>query len=289
MSTPHHDGGIVVPGGLSLQGPHRVESFATCPQLEAFGHEMHLRSIFPKEPTDVGVLWHAGLAYHYGAQMNPRPDWLVYANATEIIERMGVGKPRSFIDTTLQMMAAYRTAYAVDDLRPVLVEHQFVVYFPNGEPYSCRTDLLAWQWLPAENRWRLVIVDHKNVGKMGNEGAKYHLDRQMVTNLVLARANGYPVEAVIINAQSRRNYECRRFEVPINIYNFNRLSADTNYWLDRMKEARQSYPDPTNRPRHSGACVRKFGPCDYYSLCWEGGSIDEFHVPAEYLNRRGTP
>jgi hypothetical protein len=281
MSTPHSDPAhrqeVITPGGLSVQGPHRVESFAKCPQMEAFGHELHLRSIYPREATDVGVLWHDGLAYHYAAQLPVKPDWYVYKDSSEIIERRGATMPRSFVDTALAMMAKYREAYAVDDLHPILIEHQFVVTFPNGEPYSCRTDLLAWQWVTVpEPRWRCVVVDHKNVGKMGNESAKYYLDRQMVTNLALARAHGYPVEAVLVNVQSRRTYECRRFEVPINPIHYNRLFADTIYFLDQMKAVRQTHLDQSNRPRNTAACVGKFGQCDYYSLCWEGGSVGEF-------------
>jgi Trm5-related predicted tRNA methylase len=132
-----------------------------------------------------------------------------------------------------------------------------------------------WVTVP-EPRWRCVVVDHKNVGKMGNESAKYYLDRQMVTNLALARAHGYPVEAVLVNVQSRRTYECRRFEVPINPIHYNRLFADTIYFLDQMKAVRQTHLDPSNRPRNTAACVGKFGQCDYYSLCWEGGSVGEF-------------
>lgn len=290
MSTPHRDYSFVAPGGLSLQGPHRVESFADCPQKEAFGHELHLRSIYPKESTDTGVLWHDGLAYHYAAQMEKKPEWYVYAHAEEVIRRHAAAEPKlgEFVDNALRMIAAYRQVYAVDDLRPILVEHQFVVTFPNGEPYSCRTDLLAWQWITVpEPRWRCVIVDHKNVGKIGNEAAKYYLDRQMVTNLVLARAHGYPVEAVLVNVQSRNNYECRRFDVPINPIHFARFFADTIYYLDGMKLVRQTHPDPMDRPRRTGACTGKYGKCDYYSLCWEGGSLGEFTVPEDVLRRRG--
>lgn len=290
MSSPRHDGPIlaaevVAPGGLSLQGPHRVEAFATCPQLEAFAHELHLRSIFPKEPTDVGVLWHAGLAYHYAKGLNPRPPWYVYSDGFECIERMGATKPREFIDTARRMLEAYQLAYVTDAFTPLLVEHQFVVYFPNGEPYSCRSDTVGWMDYGTPGQ-RLVVMDHKGVGRMGNEGAKYAIDSQMATNLALARACGYDIKEIVINAQSRRTYECRRFTVPINSAAYARIGSDVQYYLDQMKAIRQSHPDPMNRPRNRGACVRKYGPCEFIELCWGGAGMDQFHVPADHVRKR---
>lgn len=289
MSTPHHDGPIVSPGGPSLQGPHRVEAFALCPQLEAFGHEMHLRSIFPKEPTSVGTMIHAGLAYYYGLQLKERPAWLVYDSPLTMIELEGKksGYPQDFINTSKAAYESYVGHYhGRDSLNPVLVEHQFVITASNGEPYSCRTDLLAWD----RERGVFVIVDHKCVGKIGNEGAKYHVDRQMTTNIWLARLHGYDVRGAVINAIHRKPpYECVRFDVPTNEINFERIADDTAYYLAKMRQVRLSHPDPRNRPRNTGACVgwkhedevspefkRAFGPCEYYGLCWQGQAIEQF-------------
>lgn len=288
MSGPRRDGSPVWPGGGSLQGPHRLAAFSLCPQMEAYGYELHLRPIIDKVAPKVGTLVHAGLAYRYAAMLPERPDWFVYADGYEAIRELGYDRP-DFRDEALNMFAAYEAHYKPNIWRPLLVEYQFVVTFPNGEPYSCRTDMLC------EDQWGVQwIVDHKTCGRLsGSITAKYCIDRQMVTNLALARMCGYNPQGVIINEISRQpTPQFQRGEVGINPTAYNRLWADTNYYLDRIAAVRQSHPDPRQRPRNTDACESKYGgTCDFYGLCWGGATEHEFKVPAEFEHgreKRGT-
>lgn len=272
--------GVVWPGGPSKQGPHRVGSFALCPQLEAFAHELHLRLAQEKAATAIGTLVHVGLAYRY-AMMLPRdqwPSWLVYPDPMTAIAVCGWNNQTAAYEAQ-RVFYAYCMKYQVNIWTPVLVEHQFEVAF-DGEPYTARTDLLAIE------SGEYVLIDHKTVTKLSrNIGTSYRGDRQMLTGLALARAAGYDVKRVIINALSKEYPEpqCERYDVPISSTAFYRLGEDTRHYLQRMVEVRKQYPDPWNRPRNWDACVRKYGRCDYYPLCVEGY---EPHILAEYVRKR---
>lgn len=295
MSGPRRPDSPVWPGGPSLQGPHRVASFTLCPQMEAYGHELHLRPIIDKATTGIGTLVHAGLAYRYAAMLPVRPEWFVYPEGYTAIRELGFDRP-DFRDAAIEIFAAYEARYAVNIWRPILVEHQFVVHFANGEPYSCRTDLLA-----ADAWGRIWVIDHKTCGRLsGSLTAKYCVDRQMITNLALAKVCaaqfGYDpnaVAGVIVNEMSRQSpSQFQRGEIGISAIAYGRLWEDTIYYLDRMKAVRQAHPDPRKRPRNTDACESKYGgTCDFYGLCWGGASEAEFKIPAEYEHgreKRGT-
>lgn len=278
--APRRDNSPVWPGGPSLNGPHAVGSFALCPQLHAYAHELHLRPVQEKLPTAVGTLVHAGLAYRYAAPLKPRPDWFIYRDGYEAINALA--KREEFRDLALAIFAAYETHWTVDPWEPVLVEHQFVVQL-GPLPYSARTDLLALE------NGEYVLIDHKTIKSLSDGiPAKYAADRQMLTGLAIARANGYDVRRVVINAVTREMPypSFRRYDVPINHEAFERLGADTQYYIDRMAEVRAAYPDPMNRPRNWDACVNVFGPCEFHGLCTGRGNFHDFHVPEEHLYGR---
>lgn len=282
MSSPRRDSSIVWPGGSSLNGPHAVGAFALCRQLHAYAHVLHLRPMLKKQSTEVGNLIHAGLAYRYGAMLPEKPDWYVYTDGYEAISTLGARYP-NYMETALTIFDAYQRYYAVNVWTPVAVEHQFVVQFEHG-PYSCRTDLLAIE------DGRYVIVDHKSVGKIAaNTGQRYATDYQMLTNLAITRALGYPVERVVINAMSREmpNPAFARFDVPINEVFYNRLGVDTAYYISEMRRIEKEFPDPRSRPRNPDACVSKvYGICDFHGLCSGTQDEVEFEVPENYTHGR---
>lgn len=284
MSSPHRDTSNVWPGGPSLNGPHAVGSFALCPQLHAFAHELHLRPVIERQATAVGTLVHAALAYRYAAPLNPRPEWFVYKDGYEAIRKLA--SRDDFADLALHVFAAYEEHYARvgDPWTPVLVEHQFVVDFAHGK-YSARTDLLA-----IENG-EYVLIDHKILGKISDSlRGQYAADRQMMTGLAIARASGYDVKRVVINAanKDRPVPSFRRYDIPINHTAFASLGRDTAYYVALQAAVRNQFPNPYDRPRNWDACTRKYGQCDYFGLCTGTDDLNSFHVPAEHLQGRLT-
>jgi hypothetical protein len=256
-----------------------VGSFAVCPQLEAFSHELGLRLADERPATAIGTLTHVGLAYRYAAMLpqDRQPSWLVYRDPRTgypdpllAIAICGWKTP-TYAQEAQRIFSWYCSWYKVNVWTPVLVEHQFEVTFPNGAAYTARTDLLC-----VENS-EYVLVDHKTVPRLNPSiGRDYRADRQMLTGLALARAAGYDVKRVVINALSKEQPmpQFKRYDVPVSAVAFERLGADTGYYLERMQEVRRLYPDPWNRPRNADSCVRKFGRCDYYALCTEGPTAD---------------
>jgi hypothetical protein len=267
---------VVFPGGASKQGPHRVGAFAICPQLEAFSQDLRLRPSIEKDAPLIGTLVHAGLAYRYAAMMPERPSWFVYPDGRWAIWILGQSSGRmDAAAEALRVFDAYEACYTVNVWQPLLVEYQFEVEM-EGEPYTCRTDLLA-----IENG-EVCLIDHKTQKKLSARTAsEYRADRQMLTGLALARSAGYDVRRVIINAMSKE-FPPRfgRFDVPVSAEAYGRLGADTRYYLRQMRETRQAYPDPMNRPRNLDSCVRKYGICDFWPVCTDG-----IHRLVEYTKR----
>lgn len=279
--------GAVWPGGSSKQGPHRVGAFDICAQLEGFGYELNLRPAIEKEPTKIGTLVHVGLAYRYGMLLAQKPDWLVYPDGRYAIWICGSDRP-DLAQEALRIYDAYCAHWdaltasgAYPAIRPLLVEHQFEATFrmPDGstEPYTARIDLLA------EVGNEIWLLDHKCGGKLSyHTGASYRSDRQMLTQLALARLDHYNVNRVVINAMSREYPESKfgRFEVPISHEAYARLGIDTAYVLERMRDVRKRWPDPRNRPRNYDACLRKYGKCDFADVCTNGD-----HELIQYVKR----
>ena len=280
-------GHAIWPGGASLQGPHRVGAFDLCPQLEGFGYELNLRPAIEKEATKVGTLVHVGLAYRYGVLLPVKPDWLVYPDGRYAIWICGADRP-DLAQEALRIYDAYCAFYdpliargMVVPWQPVLVEHQFVSQFtmPDGstEPYSARIDLMA------QVGNELWLIDNKTGSKLSNHtGTSYRADRQMLTQLALARLFGYNISRVVINAMSREWPEAKfgRFEVPISHEAYARLGEDTAYVLERMRDVRKRWPDPRKRPRNLDSCLRKYGRCDFYDICTNGD-----HELIQYVRR----
>jgi len=267
----------IFPGGASKQGPHRVGAFATCPQLEGFGYEVKLRSLYEKPATAIGTLFHVGLAYRYAMMMpkDKQPSWLVYPDARTALWTCGQDKPEAALEA-LRLFDAYQANYTTNIWLPLLVEHQFEVEM-EGEPYTARIDLLAVDCQTNE----IVLIDHKSQAKLRAATATdYRADRQMLTGLALARSAGYDVRRVVINAASKEvPPRFGRFDVPISEIAYSRLGEDTRHVLRQMKDTRARHPDPMNRPRNWDCCVRKYGICEYWNLCTDGlQHIDEFVV-----------
>lgn len=254
-------------------------AFLICPQYHGFGYEMGLRPVEDKEALILGSLVHVGLAYHYGLRMNPRPEWMVYPTPVDPDPRVALwtcGQDNLDIaQKALNLFDEYVAFYNVPTLQPILIEHQFdSILDIDGVPekYTLRIDLLATDTTTNE----LVLVDHKSVYKFSKwTGVDYRTDREMLTGLALCRAYGYDVKRVIINGMQKGTKEnpkprFQRFDVPVSEDAYNRLGGDIMHGIRMMRLTKQAYPDPTNRPRTSESCVRKFGRCQYYPVCADG-------------------
>ncbi len=253
-----------------------VGAFCTCPQLHAFGYEMGLKAVDEKPARAIGTLVHAALAYRYGALLPERPAWMVYPtpqapDPREALWTIGGGNYEAKVEA-LRIFDAYQAYYPTPRWRPVLVEHQFevVINLPSGPVrYTLRMDLLGHDVYDGA----LCLVDHKSAYKLSkNTGLDYRTDREMLTALWLCRANGYNVQRVVINAMTKEHPTPRfgQFDVPISDEAYGRILDDTAYLLQQMRNVKQTFPDPTKRPRSYEQCLRKYGICDMRALCSDG-------------------
>lgn len=257
-------------------------AFVLCPQLHAFGYEMGLQPTERKEPLVVGTLLHVGMAYRYGARLNPRPAWMVYPtpeapNARDAIWTIGHAD-RDLAEKVLRLFDAYEAYYHTPTLQPVLVEHQLEALFNiDGQQvrYTLRIDLLAHDHSD-QGRGALTLFDHKTRSKLSKwVGQNYRTDREMLSGLALCRLAGYNVERVAINALQKGTKEkpepvFQRYEVPVSEEAYGRLGAEIEFWLRRLRDIRVTHPDPANRPRAYESCIRAYGRCDFYEVCADG-------------------
>jgi len=277
---------IIRPGhrfGPKPEGPqiHRtscssIGSFAVCPQVHAFGYEMGLKAADEKPARKIGSLVHVALAYHYGAMLPVRPEWMVYPTPQSPDPRhalwtcaQGDGE---IATEALRIFDAYVAFYPTPIWKPILVEHQFdVVMDVDGTPerYTLRIDLLAEDMRDGA----LCLIDHKSAYKITrNTGLGYRADREMLTALALCRANGHDVKRVVINAMTKENPEPHfgRFDVPISAEAYSRIGQDTAFLIRQMRAVSSAYPDPRSRPRVYESCISKFGVCDFWAICSDG-------------------
>lgn len=260
---------VVTPGERNYKGigPSHLSTFASCPQRAAFQYEAHLEPVgdTKREPARIGELVHVGLAYRYGAMLPQRPGWMVYPSPAEAIAAVGAERP----DLTLQaqrIFAWYEYVYQKENVVPVLVEA--VLNAPLEEEWvAARVDFVGWI------DGILTVADHKVQKTLHKATASImSTDRQMLTILAAARANGYDVQRVMLNGMTRDYPEpkFRRFDVQISHDAYGRLGQDTLYYLRQRRVMRDMYPDPYNRPRNFDACMTRFGLCPFHKLCRDG-------------------
>lgn len=262
------------PGDKNVRGPgpYRLDSFASCPQAEGFGYEARLTPLLSRDAMEIGSLVHAALAYHYGVKLTQRPQWFVYTDPYQAVDQLAValGRP-DLIDLAKMIYAWYAYQYQNDIWNPVLVEHQFQWNLGGEKFFTGRIDLIA------EEYGDLVLIDHKIKGTLPRStGYLLSMDRQMMTNLVLARANGYDIKRVYINGITRGGKPTPlstpafgRFAVPISAEAYSHFAQDTTYYLAQREAIKAAFPDPMNRPRNTKACYGQF-KCEFIPLCEDG-------------------
>lgn len=270
-SLPHVP---IWPGDKNVRGagPYRVNAFSSCPQLEGFNYEAKLTPLVEKDALPIGSLGHAALAYHYAARLPVRPAWMVYTDPYDAIEKLANAINRQdLIDICKGIYAWYAHYYQNDPWIPVLVEHQFQ-WKLGDDFFTCRTDLIAMEY------GDLILADHKIKGRLPRStGSSLSMDRQMLTNLVLARANGYDIKRVYINGITKGGHPTPmspptfgRFPVPVSTEAYNRFGQDTAYYLAQRAAVKKAFPDPMNRPRNTNACYTPYGACEFKPLCEDG-------------------
>jgi len=254
-----------------------IEAFSICAQYHGLAYDGGLKAADEKPARAIGTLVHVGLAYRYGALLPTKPEWMVYPtpqapDPRHAIWTIGHDNPEAR-DEALRVFDAYQEFHTTNTLQPVLVEHQFetILPIPGGPPerYTLRIDLLAYDMLTGQ----LCLIDHKSAYKLTkNTGYGYRADREMLTALMLCRANGHDVQRVVINAMTKERPTPRfgRFDVPISAEAYNRIPRETVYWIQQMRAVKAAFPDPTDRPRTLASCVRKFGVCDFWPVCSDG-------------------
>jgi hypothetical protein len=263
------------PGDKNVRGPgpYRIDSFAACPQREAFGYEMKLTPLVARDQMEIGTLVHAALAYHYGRMLAQRPAWFVYADPYDAVEKLGAVSGRfDLVELAKAIYAWYAHQYQNDPWIPVLVEHQFQAHLGDDKYITARTDLIAMEY------GDLILADHKIKGTLPrNTGSALSMDRQMLTNLALARAAGYDIKRVYINGVTRGGKPTPfspplfgRFAVPVSAEAYATFGRDTDYYMTQRAMVKQRYPDPAMRPRNTNACMTSYGPCDFKPLCEDG-------------------
>jgi len=246
-------------------GPHRVQAFAACAQLESFFYELRLRKVISDPAPFIGTVYHVLAAYWYAALLEPKPAWYVYPDPWTAARTLGAAR-MDLVAEAERLFAAYIEKWprGADPWRPVLVEFQFVSH-AEGEPYSTRVDMLAW-----EDTVGHVLTNFKTAARPTN-AASYIADRQVLTEIAESRAAGYDVQRFYIAETVKSDPpDPRRVPIGVSALMYSRLARDTGYYLRERQRVIAEYPDPWDRPRNMDACRGRFRICDFWPLCSDG-------------------
>ena len=304
-------------GGASRFGSHAMTSTMSCEVKWFWSAFMGYTKMGGNFYMDFGTLGHTGLSYHYGAQMEKPPQWLINNPNVEVAMEIDSKGEAKWLKQAKDMLAAYKNHYANDTWKPVHVEEEFtakvgeldpdgedepaiepiefkdlfgrsrVVQRPrlNDEVVSCRPDMIALDG----NRY--IIVDHKVQGG----GQKSNRDRLPIVN------SQYPDYRYMWQAMVYMTI-MRRY-LPIEAFYLNRIKRDIPFDFSRdkvdlyarpMRKIPSAIREAVRRRRqlmvkaalspdkmipHFGACTY----CDFTRLCYTDTAEERNHrLMAEY-------
>lgn len=268
-------------GGASSRGSHQLASTQTCQRLYALRYVYKIIEKEDKPWRMSGTLVHLGLAYHYGEQLDVRPDWLDRP-FDEALNIEGRGHPKE-IKLAKDIMAYYKSQVAAGDtLKPVYVEQEFKASIgqidPGGpdpeldsEVISIRPDLVA------ELNGELWIIDHKtqrggwNSDRLSvwKDDGEFLMSWQAMLYLHVLRAlETRPVRGFLIQRIKRNppyDHDRNPLRIPALAYRqVPRAARDMVRAELKIQAGLRNGIVPTP---NFAACQGRYGPCDYRPLC----------------------
>lgn len=298
-------------GGASRFGSHAMTLAMSCEVKWFWSGFMGYSKTGGNFYMDFGTLGHTGLSYHYGEQLEKKPQWLVNnPDITVAMEIDSKGEAR-WLKQAKDMLAAYKNHYASDPWKPLHVEEEFTAKVgeldPDGEdepaiePFefkdifgrsrvlqrpslndevvSCRPDMIAL------DGGRHIIVDHKVQGG----GQKSNKDRLPVISAQYPDYR-YMWQAMVYMTIMRRY-------LPIESFYLNRIKRDVPFDFSRDKVDLYARPmkkipgaireavrkrrnlmvkaakSPDKLTPHFGMCSF----CDYTRLCYTDTAEERNH------------
>jgi hypothetical protein len=250
----------------------------------------YLKGVTPRaEPPwrMIGKMVHTAFANHYAVRLPNPPDYTKIPLRDQL-EAMAPGD-KSNIQTTLQVLDAYKRWSSGEAWRPVYVEEEFRATLGEldpGGPYpelddeviTCRSDLVV------EQNGELLIVDYKcTAGEWGQErlprwsdNNEYRIFWQAMINLhILRKRLDRPVRGfVILRVKRKAPFDFDRNLLQIPQIAYDRTPRIAREFVRRELDLIRRVEAGERPVQNFSSCFAKYGACDFINLC--GASTTEF-------------
>jgi len=251
-------------GGPSSYGFHRIAQFMRCPQMYAYRWVLKLVPQTEGAATGRGTSLHEGLASWYR-------DGSV-DGAFETMRALGA-RYAPFVDEAQRIFLNYVRHYAVEPFDVVAVEREIVVDI-GDYPFSRRLDLVV-----KDHQHGLIwVYDHKTAGDVSDRLRTVRSDWSLLTQALVGEAvcqrefgEGSAWGGLVLNVIGTGSSSSQFVRQPV-VFSEREMDAvpAALHWYLKQADS-LSDRNPFDYPR-SGACLGRYGMCEYRALC-EGGPI----------------
>jgi len=242
--------------GQSASGWHRVAAAIRCPQLFAYRELLGIKPMLERIETARGTVLHEMLRVWYRGQGYED----AIATARAMPERYHVAVP-----STLALFEGYIRQYPTESFKVLDTEVELEVALA-GLPFTRRIDLVV-----RDGRGMVMIYDHKTAGRPAQRAKSAELDWSLMTQELVMRPQcvaryGLRYGGFILNLIGTHEQEYRRQAVLFNATVLATAARSIHYYLSEINRLADATVSPWEYPR-SGACIDRFGVCDYRDLC----------------------
>jgi hypothetical protein len=259
----------------TLWGHSRWATLERCPREYALKYLLGVRLRDTSYPLMLGTAMHRGLAATYlFSSKNPKVKPL------DIID---LGTEPAAVKGEAKRLVHAHNVYWED--RPqgwddVVAVEKLVSGVINGVPFTTRFDLIA-------RKKRLIrvhlpiFVDHKSASRIrGDAVSEFSASGQFLGQLALWKEKypGGPTPQVLVNRIVKTAVPLfDRLSIPIHPDAPKRFARDLKALHSDMKR----YERSDYWPRNYSACVGRYGLCDMFNLCHNGGPTraGDYRVP----------
>ena len=276
-----------------------------CPREHFLANSLNIAQARRSDPLDVGLVWHYALEAYYtalqkhqrGEKLEKNPDVLAFEVLQPFFNEQGWGEWAeklskmldSYLDKYHHTDAKYFEILGVEDTLEVGVDVGY------GFEYSSRFDL----WVNDHEHGRPVLrhIEHKSASRLDhNTISGYTMDQQVLGQIWLgdtcidpekhaAYVGAYVNITTKPSAQKGPNAIPQHYRLPVAVSPMQLKSWENSmrFWM-KQREIQEQW----DFPRNYGACVRRYGRCQFFNLC-QGDPEDGLHNLVQLRKKDAAP
>lgn len=294
-------------GGGSPRGMSRLTAAKNCPRLYAWRysgtpedpHRYYLPTELEPEARFFGTLSHVLQAYWEVSKMPEalKPSWFYEMNSDARL-RKTAGTRLDMVDDVYEIFRQYVQWWSGDRFRTLGVELGLDVsvgqVYPDAprEHHHLRVSI-SIDRLTADPRDGMIdIMDYKFKGGWGDMLSRWTPDvssefmLQGHVYLTIARACGLPVRGFRVRRVKRTGlFDSDDNYVVVNDSNYAETPRIIYEYALRAHELEQKFKAGYRPWPDFGACVQRYGKCDYHRVCHTASPADQLVQLGRYIKK----